>query len=101
MIESGRYDKVLVIGADVMSSIIDYTDRNTCVLFGDAAGAVLLEPCEEEGYGVLDFIQRVDGAGEPYLHMKAGGSRKPASRETVEAREHYVYQEANASSSSP
>ncbi|SMC19565.1 3-oxoacyl-[acyl-carrier-protein] synthase III [Desulfacinum hydrothermale DSM 13146] len=93
MIESGRYDKVLVIGADVMSTIIDYTDRNTCVLFGDAAGAVLLEPCQEEDYGVLDFIQRVDGSGEPYLHMKAGGSRKPASLETVEAREHYVYQE--------
>ncbi len=93
MIESGRYDKVLAIGADVMSSIIDYTDRNTCVLFGDAAGAVLLEPCEEEGYGVLDFIQRIDGAGEPHLHMKAGGSRRPASMETVQAREHYVYQE--------
>lgn len=93
MIESGRYDRVLAIGADVMSSIIDYTDRNTCVLFGDAAGAVLLEPCEEENYGVLDFIQRIDGAGEPYLHMKAGGSRRPASMETVQAREHYVYQE--------
>ncbi|MGQ9670956.1 MAG: beta-ketoacyl-ACP synthase III [Desulfosoma sp.] len=93
MIESGRYDKVLVIGADVMSSIIDYTDRNTCVLFGDAAGAVLLEPCDEDGYGVLDFIQRIDGAGEPHLHMKAGGSRRPASEETVRAREHYVYQE--------
>lgn len=93
MIESGRYDKVLAIGADVMSSIIDYTDRNTCVLFGDAAGAVLLEPCEEEDYGVLDFIQRIDGSGEPHLHMKAGGSRRPASMETVQAREHYVYQE--------
>jgi 3-oxoacyl-[acyl-carrier-protein] synthase-3 len=93
MIESGRYDKVLAIGADVMSSIIDYTDRNTCVLFGDAAGAVLLEPCEDEEYGVLDFIQRIDGAGEPHLHMKAGGSRRPASMETVQAREHYVYQE--------
>lgn len=93
MIESGRYDKVLVIGADVVSSIIDYEDRNTCVLFGDAAGAVLLEPWEEEGYGVLDFIQRIDGIGEPYLHMKAGGSRKPASLETVRNREHYVYQE--------
>jgi len=93
MIESGRYDKVLAIGADVMSSIIDYTDRNTCVLFGDAAGAVLLEPCEDEDYGVLDFIQRIDGAGEPHLHMKAGGSRRPASMETVQAREHYVYQE--------
>ncbi len=76
-----------------MSSIIDYTDRNTCVLFGDAAGAVFLEPCEDEDYGVLDFIQRIDGAGEPHLHMKAGGSRRPASMETVQAREHYVYQE--------
>ncbi len=93
MVESGRYDKVLAIGADVMSSIIDYTDRNTCVLFGDAAGAVLVEPCPDPDYGVLDFIQRIDGSGEPYLHMKAGGSRKPASLETVQAREHYVYQE--------
>jgi 3-oxoacyl-[acyl-carrier-protein] synthase-3 len=93
MIESGRYRKVLVIGSDVMSSIIDYTDRNTCVLFGDGAGAVLLEPCAEAGYGILDFIQRIDGTGEDYLHMKAGGSRKPASLETVSGREHYVYQE--------
>jgi len=92
-VESGRYERVLVIGSDVMSSIIDYADRNTCVLFGDAAGAVLVEPCHEEGFGILDFILHCDGSGEPYLHMKAGGSRKPASIETVQNREHYVYQE--------
>ncbi len=93
MVESGRYDRVLVIGADVMSSIIDYQDRNTCILFGDAAGAVLLEPCREPGHGVLDFVQRIDGVGEDFLHMKAGGSRRPASEATVRNREHYVYQE--------
>ncbi|MCE5242258.1 MAG: beta-ketoacyl-ACP synthase III [Syntrophobacteraceae bacterium] len=93
MVESGRYRKVLVIGSDVMSSIVDYTDRNTCVLFGDAAAAVLLEECPEEGYGILDFIQRVDGSGEDSLYMKAGGSRRPASMETVQNREHFVYQE--------
>lgn len=93
MIESGRYENVLVIGSDVMSSIIDYEDRNTCVLFGDAAGAVLLQPCPEEGYGILDFIQRIDGGGGEFLHMKAGGSLRPASHETVDKKEHYVYQE--------
>ena len=93
MIESGRYEKVLVIGSDVMSSIIDYEDRNTCVLFGDAAGAVLLEPCPEAGYGILDFIHRIDGSGGKHLHMKAGGSRRPSSLETVKNKEHYVYQE--------
>ena len=93
MIESGRHAKVLVIGSDVMSSIIDYEDRNTCVLFGDAAGAVLLEPCPEAGYGILDFIHRIDGAGGKHLHMKAGGSCRPSSVETVKNKEHYVYQE--------
>jgi 3-oxoacyl-[acyl-carrier-protein] synthase III len=93
MIESGRYDKVLVIGSDVMSTIIDYEDRNTCVLFGDAAGAALLEPCSEPEYGVLDFIQRIDGAGGHHLCMKSGGSRSPSSVETVQRKEHYVYQE--------
>jgi 3-oxoacyl-[acyl-carrier-protein] synthase III len=93
LIESGRYEKVLVIGSDVMSSIVDYEDRNTCVLFGDGAGAVLLEPCPEEGFGILDFIQRIDGSGGKHLHMKAGGSLRPASLETVKNREHYVYQE--------
>jgi 3-oxoacyl-[acyl-carrier-protein] synthase-3 len=93
LIESGRYQKVLAIGSDVMSSILDYEDRNTCVLFGDGAGAVLVEACPEPGFGILDFIQRIDGTGEEYLHMKAGGSRKPSSLETVRRKEHYVYQE--------
>jgi 3-oxoacyl-[acyl-carrier-protein] synthase-3 len=93
MIESGRYEKILVIGSDVMSSIVDYEDRNTCVLFGDGAGAVLLEPCPEPEYGILDFIQRVDGVGRPFLHMKGGGSLCPASLETMQRREHYIYQE--------
>ena len=93
MVEAGRYKKVLVIGSDVMSSIVNYEDRNTCVLFGDGAGAVLLEPCPEEGYGILDFIQRIDGAGGDFLYMKAGGSLRPASLETVQDKEHYVYQE--------
>lgn len=92
LIESGRYKKVVVCGADKMSAIIDYNDRATCIIFGDGAGAVLLEP-NEEGYGVLDSILRSDGSGCQYLHMKAGGSQKPASIETVMAKEHYVYQE--------
>jgi 3-oxoacyl-[acyl-carrier-protein] synthase-3 len=92
LIESGRYKKVVVCGADKMSSIIDYHDRATCIIFGDGAGAVLLEP-NEDGYGVLDSILRSDGSGWQYLHMKAGGSKKPASIETVMAKEHYVYQE--------
>lgn len=94
-IESGRYRKVVVVGADKMSSITDYTDRTTCTLFGDGAGAVLLEPTLEE-YGVMDHIFRVDGSGRKYLHMKAGGSARPASHETIDAREHYVYQEGQA-----
>lgn len=91
-IESGRYKKVVVVGTDKMSGIVDYTDRTTCVLFGDAAGAILLEP-NEEGYGILDSLLKSDGIGEPYLHMKAGGSAKPASFETVAAKEHYIFQE--------
>jgi 3-oxoacyl-[acyl-carrier-protein] synthase-3 len=91
-IESGRYKKVLVVGGDKMSSIIDYTDRNTCIIFGDGAGAVLLEP-DEEGYGVLDRRLYVDGAGREFLHQKAGGSLKPPTPETIANREHYVYQE--------
>lgn len=91
-IQSGRYKKVIVVGADKMSSIVDYTDRNTCVLFGDGAGAVLLEP-SEENYGLLDHVHYTNGAGWVHLHMKAGGSRRPASCETVQAREHYIYQE--------
>ncbi len=91
-IETGRYKKVVVAGADKMSSIIDYTDRNTCVLFGDGAACVLLE-ANEEGYGIQDSILRTDGAGRNFLHMKAGGSLKPASIETVTNREHFAYQE--------
>ena len=91
-IESGRYKKVIVVGVDKMSAIIDYTDRNTCILFGDGAGAVLLE-ANNEGNGLVDSILKSDGSGRPYLHMKAGGSLKPASIETVTAREHYAYQE--------
>ena len=92
LIESGRYKKVVVAGADKMSAIVDYSDRTTCVLFGDGGGAVLLEP-NHDGYGVLDSILRSDGAGAPYLHMKAGGSLRPASLETVAAKEHFAYQE--------
>ncbi len=91
-IESGRYKKVVVVGADKMSAIVDYTDRNTCVLFGDAAAAVLLEP-NKDGYGVLDSILKTDGSGKSFLHMKAGGSLKPASMETVANKEHFAYQE--------
>ena len=94
-IESGRYKKVVVVGVDKMSSIIDYSDRTTCIIFGDGAGAVLLEP-NEEGNGVLDSILKSDGSGRKYLHMKAGGSVKPATMETVLAKEHYAYQEGQA-----
>ena len=91
-IESGQYKKVVVVGADKMSSIIDYTDRTTCVLFGDGAGAVLLEP-NTDGLGVMDSILRSDGSGRIYLHQKAGGSVKPPSHRTIDAREHYVFQD--------
>ena len=91
-IESGRYKKVIVVGVDKMSSIIDYTDRATCIIFGDGAGAVLLEPTPD-GTGILDSILRSDGSGRAYLHMQAGGSLKPASIETVTNKEHYAYQE--------
>jgi 3-oxoacyl-[acyl-carrier-protein] synthase III len=94
-IESGRYKKVVVIGGDKMSAILDYTDRTTCIIFGDGAGCVLLEPTTED-VGVMDAILRSDGTGEQFLHMKAGGSRKPASHATVDAREHFVYQEGAA-----
>lgn len=95
MIESGRYKKVVVVGADKMSSIIDYTDRATCIIFGDGAGAVLLEASADEN-GVKDSILKSDGSGRQYLHMKAGGSVKPATVETVLAKEHFVYQEGQA-----
>jgi 3-oxoacyl-[acyl-carrier-protein] synthase III len=94
-IQSGMYKKVIVIGGDKMSAILDYTDRTTCIIFGDGAGCVLLEPTTED-VGVMDAILKSDGTGETYLHMKAGGSRLPASIETVEARQHYVYQEGSA-----
>jgi 3-oxoacyl-[acyl-carrier-protein] synthase III len=91
-IESGRYQKVVVVGADKMSAIIDYSDRATCIIFGDGAGAVLLEP-NTEGLGVTDSYLRSDGSGAPYLHMKAGGSLLPATMATVTGNLHYAYQE--------
>jgi 3-oxoacyl-[acyl-carrier-protein] synthase-3 len=91
-IESGRYKKVIVVGADKMSAIVDYTDRNTCVIFGDGAGAVLLEP-NDQGYGIQDSLLKSDGSGVKFLRMKAGGSLHPATVETVMAKEHFAYQE--------
>jgi len=91
-IESGTYKKVVVIGADKMSSIIDYTDRSTCIIFGDGGGAVLLE-VSDEPVGIIDSILKSDGSGVPFLHMKAGGSQRPASLQTIDAREHFVFQE--------
>jgi 3-oxoacyl-[acyl-carrier-protein] synthase-3 len=91
-IETGMHKKVLVVGADKMSSIVDYQDRATCIIFGDGAGAALLEP-NYEGYGIKDSILKSDGSGIPFLHMKAGGSVKPASHATIDAREHFAYQE--------
>ena len=91
-IETGKYKKIIVVGSDKMSAIVDYTDRKTCVLFGDGAGAVLLEP-DTEGYGIIDSIVRSDGAGQPYLHQKAGGSRYPPTHETIDKRWHYAYQD--------
>jgi 3-oxoacyl-[acyl-carrier-protein] synthase III len=95
LIESGRYKKVIVVGSDKMSSIVDYTDRTTCVLFGDGAGAVLLEPSTDEN-GVMDSLLKSDGSGRQFLHMKAGGSLKPSTVETVLAKEHYIYQEGQS-----
>jgi 3-oxoacyl-[acyl-carrier-protein] synthase III len=95
-IETGMHAKVLVVGADKMSSIVDYTDRNTCVLFGDAAGAVLLEPTTEKEYGILDQRFYSDGSGGAFLHIKAGGSLNPATHETVDKKMHYVYQDGKA-----
>jgi 3-oxoacyl-[acyl-carrier-protein] synthase-3 len=91
-IESGTYKKVIVVGADKMSSIVDYTQRTTCILFGDGAGAVLLEP-NSEGLGIQDTILKSDGSGREFLKLKSGGSLSPASHETVDAREHYIYQD--------
>ena len=94
-IESGRYKKIIVVGADKMSSIVDYTDRTTCILFGDGAGAVLLEPSVDEN-GIKDSLLKSDGSGKPFLHMKAGGSFKPSTIETVISKEHYIYQEGQS-----
>ncbi len=96
LIESGAHTKVMVIGADLMSSILDYTDRTTCILFGDGAGAVLLEPCESGEVGLVDFLHEIDGAGASSLYMPGGGSLHPASAETVANKEHFVHQEGGA-----
>ena len=91
-IETGSYKKIIVVGTDKMSSIVDYTDRTTCIIFGDGAGAVLMEP-NEKGYGVQDSILKSDGSGREFLYMKAGGSAKPASYQTVDDKEHFVFQD--------
>lgn len=92
-IECSRYKNVLVVGGDKMSSIIDYTDRNTCIIFGDGLGCVLLEPTEEENIGVIDSVLKIDGSGRNFLYQKAGGSQYPPTHETIDAREHFVYQD--------
>ena len=91
-VESGRYKKVVLVGADKMSAIVNYSDRATCPIFGDGAGAVLLEP-NSDGYGIIDYKNQVDGSGRKHLHQKAGGSVKPPTYDTIDAKEHYVYQE--------
>lgn len=96
LIESGAYSKVVVVGADKMSSITDYTDRNTCILFGDAAAAVLLEPSDDPELGMIDKKLYCDGSGAPYLHMKGGGSLNPPTHETVDKKWHYIYQDGKA-----
>ncbi|MGI4829864.1 MAG: beta-ketoacyl-ACP synthase III [Janthinobacterium lividum] len=96
LIESGAHSKVLVIGADVMSSIVDYTDRATCILFGDGAGAVLLEPCAADETGLIDFLHEVDGTGAPALKMPAGGSALPSSHETIDGKMHFIHQDGQA-----
>ncbi len=95
-IENGRYKKVVVVGADTMSSITDYTNRNTCILFGDAAAAVLLEPGEDAEFGLIDHKLYSDGSGAPYLYMKGGGSLNPPTHETVDKGWHYIYQDGKA-----
>jgi 3-oxoacyl-[acyl-carrier-protein] synthase-3 len=96
LVESGQYKKVMVIGADKMSSITDYTDRNNCILFGDGGAAVLLEPSEDKSLGLQDYILRVDGSGEDVLHMRGGGSLNPPTHETVDKKMHYIYQDGKA-----
>jgi len=93
LVAAGTHRKVLVIGADTMSRIIDYTDRSTCILFGDGAGAFVVEPSDDDSLGFIDFMNEIDGSGGPFLNMPAGGSRLPASLETVEKRQHFVHQE--------
>jgi 3-oxoacyl-[acyl-carrier-protein] synthase-3 len=95
-VATGAHDKVLVIGADVMSSIIDYTDRATCVIFGDGAGAVLLEPASDENLGIIDFIHEIDGSGAGSLYMPGGGSLNPTTHETIDKKMHYVHQDGGA-----
>jgi len=95
-VESGQFKKVLVIGADKMSSIIDYTDRNTCILFGDGASAVLIEPSEDKSVGLQDYILGVDGSGKNALYMKGGGSLYPSTHESVDSKMHYLYQDGKA-----
>ena len=94
-IEAGSHKKIIIVGADKMSSIVDYTDRTTCIIFGDAGGAVMLEP-NTEGLGIQDTLLQSDGSGMKHLHQKAGGSAKPSSHETIDARQHYIYQEGQA-----
>lgn len=96
LVASGNFKKVVVIGADKMSSIVDYSDRNNCILFGDAAGAFLLEPTEDKKFGIKDSILHLDGSGSEYLYMKGGGSLNPPTHETVDAKMHYLYQEGKA-----
>jgi len=93
LVAAGTHRKVLVIGADTMSRIIDYTDRSTCILFGDGAGAFIVEPSDDDSVGFIDFLNEIDGSGGPFLNMPAGGSRLPASLETVQKRQHFVHQE--------
>lgn len=95
-VSTGAYKKVIVVGADKMSAITDYTDRANCILFGDAGAAVLLEPTEDAEYGILDYIVRCDGAGGPYLNMTGGGSLNPPTHETVDRKMHYIYQDGKA-----
>ncbi len=95
LIESGRYKKIVVVGVDKMSAIVDYSDRTTCIIFGDGAGAVLLEP-NTEGYGIMDSLLKSDGTGLKHLHMKAGGSLNPSTAETVANKQHYIYQEGQS-----
>ncbi len=96
LIESGAHQHVLVIGADVMSSIVDYTDRSTCILFGDGAGAVLLEPCEQDEVGLIDFVHEIDGSGASALNMPAGGSLHPTTHATLDAKQHFVHQDGGS-----